>query len=301
MSENINLNSVFATEQKPHLEQSEKSRQLGITVPLNTLAMNKVNEVWKALEAQGPTAAERVKESTDSNEALMALVKEYVKYDPMELEFLTATDDATIESALKSQASKRSRMRSMLKEAFTQVNYKSLLQAAIAEHLVRLAIGKPTGARGSRARSSKAINSLLPYAELIKLAEDQNELRRQLRNVQSRCSTYKSSLRNAGFSNEEILADERYIEFRAIEDQLKDARDPDFKPEPATASVNNRKYQELRAVLVDLNPDDIKKLQEAKDILWKLVDIVTPPIDVEEILIGDAEAVAQAVEEATAE
>jgi hypothetical protein len=112
---------------------------------------------------------------------------------------------------LKSQQSKRSRAKS---KAMTLDNYVTLLTAAIAEDILRDLYNKPKSAGGFH-RAAGSVDYTIEQLEA--LHNDQNALRKEIRNVQSKKSIMKSK---ADFSED----DPRWQALLKAEQQLKDMR-----------------------------------------------------------------------------
>jgi hypothetical protein len=87
---------------------------------------------------------------------------------------------------LKSQQSKRSRAKS---KAMTLDNYTTLLTAAIAEDIIREIYNKPKSAGGFH-RAAGTVDYTID--QLQALHDDQEALRKEIRNVQSKKSIMKS-------------------------------------------------------------------------------------------------------------
>lgn len=204
------LNSLFTTNQG-HTTATANSRSLPGTVELTNLASDCANTIIKAMDANAEEYAERIKASTIDSTALDNIIDELMPNVEDKADFLKELDNYTIDNMLKSQQSKRSRAKS---KVMTLDNYKTLMTAAIAEKFIRDVTGrsKVAGHRGSKA-------GIVDYTgpQLEELAEDQEKLRREIRNIQSKKSIMKSK---ADFSE----TDERWIALLKAESMLKDLR-----------------------------------------------------------------------------
>ena len=154
---------------------------------------------------------ELFKASQREHSAMDTLIEEMVDFDTVDYDFIYQLDDKTVDGMLKSQQSKRSRCKS---KAMTMDNYKSMMTAAIAEKIIRLATGKTKNAVGVRRGTGTVTFS---DEELEALRVDQEQLKKELRNVQSKKSIMKSK---ADFSEE----DERWQALLVAEEQLKSIR-----------------------------------------------------------------------------
>jgi hypothetical protein len=204
----MSINELFNPNNR---EESTNARTLSGTAELTRLSGNIATNVIRHMEEHIDDYRERIaKSATDSNE-LDAIIKELGELESADIEFLKKIDENTIEGMLKSQQSKRSRTKG---KTMTLDNYRSLMTAAIAESLIRLAWDKPKSAHGGFKRAG--IVDYTP-AQLEELAADQEALRREIRNVQSKKSIMKSKV---DFSE----ADERWQALLKAEIMLKDLR-----------------------------------------------------------------------------
>ena len=96
----------------------------------------------------------------------------------------------------------------------TMDNYRTMMVGALSENLIRIAANKPKSAVGNRHASGKVDYTA---EELEALAADQDKLKKEIRNVQSKKSIMKSK---EGFSEE----DERWQALLVAEEQLKGLR-----------------------------------------------------------------------------
>lgn len=179
------------------------------TVRLTEQASLLVNKILDAVNTDPEEYSRMVIESQRDIPALDKLVAIFVDTSVEPIEWLKEIVTADLESMLKSQQSKKSRTRG---KEMTLENYKSMLNAAISEELIRGALGKAKAAGGNRSES-------VAYTEerLVELANDQEALRKEIRNVQSKKSIMKSK---AGYTEE----DERWQALLIAEKQLKSIR-----------------------------------------------------------------------------
>jgi hypothetical protein len=149
-----------------------------------------------------------IKESQKSNDAMDNLIESQVSINQLS-DFLNEADMNEIEKMLKSQQSKRSRLKG---KAMTLENYTSLMTAGVAELMLRSAgnieKGRTTFARAGVGYSDEALQEL---------AADQEALAKAIRNVQSKKCIAKGK---AGF---DPTADE-FQEILHVENQLKALR-----------------------------------------------------------------------------
>lgn len=204
-----NINEMF--NESENSEVSANSRSLAGTAQLTSIASELVAETIKTLNDNIEDHYEAFEASKSSHSAMDALLTQFIDYSYIDVEFLKKLDEAAIDSMLKSQQSKRSRAKS---KAMTLDNYKSMMNGAIAENLIRFATGKVKSAGGAR-RMAGSVD--FTAEQLESLQNDQEQLRKEIRNVQSKKSIMKSK---ADFSED----DDRWQELLVAEEQLKNIR-----------------------------------------------------------------------------
>lgn len=187
------------------------NRGLTGTAQLTSLAGSIAATILTTMNGNIDEYVDDIRKSQADNNAMDALIERVNPLDEVDVEFLKELDDDTIEGMLKSQQSKRSRCKS---KAMTMDNYKALMTGAIAENLIRLATGKEKHAGGAR-RLAGTVDYTTEELQMLK--EDQEKLKREIRNVQSKKSIMKSK---ADFDEN----DERYLSLLKAEQQLKDMR-----------------------------------------------------------------------------
>ena len=204
----MSINELFGT----NANVTANARSLPGTAELTNIAMNAAHSMLKQMEEDIETYRPRIQKSSTDARELDAIIDEFKPYcDIEEDNILRHLDDATVDGMLKSQQSKRSRAKS---KTMTLDNYVTLLTAAIAEDILREIYNKPKSAGGFQ-RASGTVD--YTGAQLEALAADQEALRREIRNIQSKKSIMKSK---ADFSE----GDERWLALLKAEQQLKDLR-----------------------------------------------------------------------------
>lgn len=204
----MSINELFGTTVS---EATTNARSLTGTAQLTSLSSRIADGIIKAMEADIENYRDRIQESAKDHGKMDALIDELGEINPDEAEFLTELDEATIDSILKSQQSKRSRAKS---KEMTLDNYRTMMTAAVAENIVRIVAGKPKSAGGNR-----SVGGVVNYTieQLEALGADQNALRKEIRNIQSKKSIMRSK---ADFDE----SDERWQALLKAEQQLKDMR-----------------------------------------------------------------------------
>lgn len=192
-------------------ESTAGARSLAGTAQLTNIATSLANDILKIINDNFEDYKELVAKSKSAHSAMDELIDKACDLKTVEADFLLELDDDTIDGMLKSQQSKRSRSKS---KVMTMDNYRTMMVGAIAENLIRIVADKPKSAVGNRHAAGKVDFSA---EDLEALAADQDKLKKEIRNVQSKKSIMKSK---EGFSEE----DERWIALLIAEEQLKALR-----------------------------------------------------------------------------
>ena len=238
-----NVTGMFAEEQRT----TTGARSLAGTAQLTNVAETITADIMQAIEADFDNLNELLNKSKVSHEAMDTLINQLYDMSTVDVQFLRELDEQTIEGMLKSQQSKRSRSKS---KAMTLDNYKAMMTGAVAEALIRLITGKKKSAGARRVGTSYSED------ELKELANDQEALRKEIRNVQSKKSIMKSK---ADFSEES----EEWVQLLDAEKALKDLR--------ATSDATKNALQEM---LKDVSIDELKAA-DAKDMLKQILELVS--------------------------
>lgn len=204
-----NINEMFnATENN---EATSNARNLAGTAQLTSVANELVAKCISELNDNLDTYRDEFAASQKDHSAMDALLAKLIDFDTIDVEFIKELDETVVDGMLKSQQSKRSRAKG---KVMTMDNYKSMMSGAIAENLIRKATGKVKSAGGAR-RMSGSVD--FTAEQLEALQADQEQLKKELRNVQSKKSIMKSK---ADFTEE----DERWQALLVAEEQLKSIR-----------------------------------------------------------------------------
>lgn len=249
------INNLFATESNV---STVGNRGLSGTAQLTNLAGNIAAGILQVMNEDIESYTDAIKASQRDNNAMDELINRVWDLEETDVDFLKELDEHTVEGMLKSQQSKRSRCKS---KAMTMDNYRALMTGAIAENLIRLATGKEKHAGVGR-RVAGSVDYTIE--ELQQLSEDQESLKKEIRNIQSKKSIMKSK---ADFDE----SDERYQALLRAEQQLKDMR-------TSGQSVTIVKVDECAEALSEmLHGVDIQhlKLTEAKELLERISSLVT--------------------------
>lgn len=203
----MSINELFGT----NTETTTNARTLSGTVALTQVASAGASSAIRRMEADIENYRDRIALSATDSAELDKLIDELKPLVDIEsddpLRFL---DEDTVESMLKSQQSKRSRAKG---KAMTLDNYKTLMTAAIAEDILRELYNKPKQAGGTKRRGSVEFTA----EQLDALSADQVQLRKEIRNIQSKKSIMKSK---ADFDE----SSEAWQQLLKVESMLKDLR-----------------------------------------------------------------------------
>lgn len=204
----IEMNNLFATENNA---TTVGSRGLTGTAQLTSIASNIAAEIIRTMNEDIEEYTADIKASQSDNNAMDKLIERVRPLSADDANFLNDIGEEVIEGMLKSQQSKRSRCKS---KTMTMDNYRALMTGAIAENLIRLVTGKEKNSSGPH-RHAGVVDYTIE--QLQQLEADQEKLKKEIRNVQSKKSIMKSK---ADFDEN----DERYQALLKAEQQLKDMR-----------------------------------------------------------------------------
>lgn len=240
------------------------ARSLAGTAQLTSIANTISQELINKISTDTETYGEQFENSKTDHNAMDSLINNMMDLSTVETEFLKELDEETLSSMLKSQQSKRSRSKN---KVMTIDNYRNLMAGAVSELLIRQAMGKAKSSMGYR-RASGSVEYTAEELEVFK--NDQEALKREIRNVQSKKSIMKSK---ADFSEE----DERWIQLLGAEDILKGMR----VGGGVKTVVVDKTGEQLKAELGD-NDIDSLKAADAKALLKKLLEAASGKVEAEE-------------------
>lgn len=254
------MNNLFATVSNT---STVGNRGLNGTAQLTQIASNIAAEIINVMNDDIDTYVDDIKKSQADNNAMDALIEKVHPLEGTDVDFLKDLSEETLDGMLKSQQSKRSRCKS---KAMTMDNYKALMTGAIAENLIRMVTGKEKSSVGARRMSGSVEYTI---EQLQQLAEDQDKLRKEIRNIQSKKSIMKSK---ADFDEN----DERYQSLLRVEQQLKDMRTT------TTEVVEVDKTKDaLSELLADKDLEHIKA-SDSKELLAQIYALIHKQDDVTE-------------------
>lgn len=204
-----NINEMFSATENGTAAVS--NRGLAGTAQLVSVSNSLVASTITTLNDNFAQYKEIFEASKADHNSMDKLLSQLINFAEVDVEFLKALPEDATEGMLKSQQSKRSRSKG---KVMTMDNYKAMMSAAIAENLIRTATGKAKSSGGARRTAGSVVYS---EERLEELAADQEQLKKELRNVQSKKSIMKTK---ADFSEES----EHWQELLVAEAQLKGIR-----------------------------------------------------------------------------
>lgn len=247
----MSINELFHTETK----ENTNTRALSGTAELTKISNNVAVSIIRRMEEQIDVYRDRIARSANDAKEMDALLEEFKPWADIEEDNIVRNlDDATVEGMLKSQQSKRSRTKS---KAMTLDNYCTLMTATIAESLLREIYNKPKSAAFGNRRGSSV--DYTP-AELERYSEDQESLRKEIRNIQSKKSIMKSK---ADFDE----SSEQWLALLKAEQMLKDLR-----VNTSVVEVDTTK-DKLKELLAGKDLEHLKSA-DSKELLSAIVDMI---------------------------
>lgn len=245
------LNNLF-TANNPSTTTSGVN-QLQNTAKLTSIASAIATEIFKTMEADQDKFAPMVTASQTSHDDMDKLITTAYYLQTVDVDFLKTETEDNIDKMIRSQQSKRSRSKA---KVMTLEAYKTMMIGAISELLLRIASNKPKSSTGGGAHSSD-----IGYSEelIAEYTTDQEKLKKEIRNVQSKKSIMKSK---AGFSE----TDDRWLQLLDAEELLKGLRTGGT----TTTIIHDERLDKLQEMLS--NDLDIERMKgnDAKGLLAKV-------------------------------
>ena len=267
-------NELFATSKEGTTPSVR--RQLEGSNQLTTLSVDIASKVIDKVIADKTKFTLIAASQTDMN-ALDQLVTENYSIAEADVEFLKTLDATTIDGLMKSNMSKRSHCKS---KEMTMENYKSMMAGLIAELLIRQATGKEKGS--AFISGVRSTTGLFTAEALERLAADQDDLRREIRNLQSKKSILKKKLNAKAAETEdktevEIFAeDEQWKLLCDIEDQLFGIRIDGNRGRSTQTVVVDTTKDALAEKLADVDISSLKAA-DAKKLLAEIAGLTATP------------------------
>lgn len=248
----VKLTSLFANESK---ELTQNNHQLSKTAMLTNISSKLASEIFAKVAADPAEYEAQILASQKSHDAMDDLIATAADLGAVDVEFLKSESKESLEKMIRSQQSKRSRAKS---KVMTQENYMTMMTGAVAEILLRLAADMPKSSGGGTVMGEIGFSD----EDLDNLAEFPDELKKAIRNVQSKKSIMKAK---SGFDPEST----RWKQLLIAEQQLKEVRDRvnGLVNEEATEALEVKKAAE--EMLADVNPAELSQ-QDALDLLAKM-------------------------------
>jgi len=252
----MSINEMFAAANTTGTT-TVRSKGLAGTTQLTAVSSELTNNVIKQITDNIEEYSEIFEASKKDANTMDKLLGQLINFSEVDVAFLKELDETVLDGMLKSQQSKRSRAKG---KTMTLDNYKNMMTGAIAENLIRTATGKPKSAGGAR-RVSGSID--FTAEQLSELKDDQEQLRKEIRNVQSKKSIMKSK---AAFSEE----DERWKKLLVAEEQLKSIRVTTTRAK--VMKVDETK-QKLSKMMGNVDTSHLKAA-DAKDMLVQIKELL---------------------------
>lgn len=250
----MSINELFAKETN---ETTTSARLLNGTAELTRIASNCANYIIRTMDANIDAYSDRIAQSATDSKELDTIIDELSPdYEIEDDSVLRNLSEETVEGMLKSQQSKRSRAKS---KPMTLDNYATLLTAAIAENILREIYNKPKAANVGYRRAGS-----IDYtpAQLEAFAEDQEALRREIRNVQSKKSIMKAR-------EDFDPSSERWQQLLKAEMMLKDLR---IGGNTTVVEVDTTK-EKLSEMLAEVDTEHLKA-SDAKELLNSIMGML---------------------------
>lgn len=251
------MTNLFATASNTEvpmgLNQLEKSASLTNQAAL--LASTLLQAVTDSDADNKDEIEQMVKDSMASHPAMDALISRLLSLETEDVEYLKDESADTIDKMIKSQQSKRSRTKGKL---MTMDNYRTMLTGAIAENLLRIASGKEKSSGASFVSST----TVYTEADLEKFANNTEELKKAIRNVQSKKSIAKSK---ADYD----VSGAKWQQLLIAEAQLKAMRDNTAPISNHAAEINDK----IASIVDDVDINALKA-SDAKQLLASIVDLL---------------------------
>jgi hypothetical protein len=232
---------------------SSRGNQLNATADLTAIATSIANDIMRELDdpERSKEHESLVIKSKDDNDSMDLLIANISPLDDITVDFLIKVGNDELEKMLRSQQSKRSRAKN--KEGFEYEDYRTIVIAAVAEGLIRKAMGKPKGYSGSFDGSD------FTEAEVEKFKANSEELAKAIRNVQSKKSIAKGKADHDEQSEkwQHLLRQEAFLK------SLRDSGKPTITPEIEEALSAKEQAAKLLQSVEDfdnMSPDDVKDL-----------------------------------------
>lgn len=232
------------------------ANQLHKTAELTATAATVVERIFKVVSSNEELYAGEVLEAQRSHEAMDKLVTGIVDLQDVDVDFLSEVSEDDAEKMLRSQQSKRSRAKS---KVMTIDNFKTMMNATVAELILRMVFNKSKVGAGHGSRTSD-----MGYSdeEIANFQQDQEALKREIRNVQSKKSIAKSK---ANFDE----SSDKWQQLLEAEELLKSLRVGGV----SRATVVDNRINEIQELFVGLDITSLKAA-EAKTLLEKIAEVL---------------------------
>lgn len=252
------LGSLFSVDNNDLIGQTDKklvgSAEL---VRLADIEARKICKMADEDDQEDGRVFSLVAGSVEDPSKLDEVVNELYQYEADSLQFLVALPDDTLVKLMKSQQSKRSRIKGMSRN---QDNYIKMLSAAIAEHMIRKTLNKPKGKSG---KTAGLLSPNLTSEEVEMYSADQLKLGAAIRNLQSQKSIFKKN-------NADYEETEKWQTMLSREAELKSLR----TSVPSVMVKDDPRIDKIIELVAELDINSMK-VHDVKEVLRAVRNIVT--------------------------
>lgn len=244
---------MFAADDNQALNTA--ANQLSYTARLTNIAQQNATTILNTMNEHAEDFEGRFAASQLSHDAMDDLIADIIDISGIDVDFLKTVTDEEIDKMIRSQQSKRSRSKN---KKMTQENYRAMLVGAIAENLLRFSAGKPKASGGGAVMRDIGFSD----EDIEKLAETPDDLKREIRNVQSKKSIMKSK---SDFDPQSV----RWLQLMRAEQQLKEVRNRVSGKASQQAQEALQVKSNLEELVAELNTEDLSP-EASKSLLDKI-------------------------------
>lgn len=244
---------MFAADDNQSLNTA--ANQLSYTARLTNIAQQNATTILNTMNEHADDFEGRFAASQLSHDAMDDLIADIIDVSGIDVDFLKSVTDEEIDKMIRSQQSKRSRSKN---KKMTQENYRAMLVGAIAENLLRFSANKPKASGGGAVMRDIGFSD----EDIEKLAETPDDLKREIRNVQSKKSIMKSK---SDFDPQSV----RWLQLMRAEQQLKEVRNRISGKASQQAQEALQVKSNLEELVAELNTEDLSP-EASKSLLDKI-------------------------------
>lgn len=260
------MNNLFVQNNNNTVRESKTA--IAYTAQLTQVSAELAKEFFENTVTTGDEElAARLKLAMTNNDELDAMLTEYTGIENADTEWLNEATEDEIDRMLKSQQSKRSRSK---KQAMTQDNFMKLVTGAAAEMLLRKASGKAK----NQTTVVKLDGCTLTEEMAAKFTEDQESLKKAIRNVQSK----KTGLKKKGMEGSpewmELIEFEAELKALRVGGRTTTTVVKEVVVVPEEVANKAALVDDAAAIIAEVESIDKMKASEAKDLLKKIQEMM---------------------------